>query len=97
MKLIVRRTGGFAGLKLTITVDTGTLSADDQSQLKSLLARCSFLSLPSSIKSPSRQPDRFSYHLTLDDGQQTKVVEIDESELKGNLKELIQFVMKKKP
>ncbi len=64
MQITFERSGGFAGLITTTTVDTATLPASEANQLRLLVEAANFFQLPSTI-APGSQPDRFQYQLTI--------------------------------
>ena len=57
MRIEVRRSGGFAGVSRTFSVDTGSLSPARAAQIERL-AR--------SLTKSSSSPDAFSYDVTID-------------------------------
>lgn len=92
MRITCERSGGFAGLMMTTTIDTATLPAAEANQIHQLVAGAHFFQLPSTI-APDNQPDRFQYQLTIEDGSLQHTVTVGESTMPGTLKSLIDCLM----
>jgi hypothetical protein len=96
MRISLERTGGFAGMTKSTTVDTDTLPENEASQLPQLLEEADLYNLPPQISSRSLQSDRFQYKLTVEDHGQKHTVTVSEAALPGQLKPLIEWVNKQK-
>jgi hypothetical protein len=83
MQITVRRTGGFAGLRLERSVDTST--RDDAGELEELVKTAQLDAVP---QTPP-QPDRFTYEVDVDGRQVT----VAEPNLTGPLHTLVQRVL----
>jgi hypothetical protein len=92
MRIYLERTGGFAGMSRTMTVDTTSIPKETANLLPQLLEESNFFNLPAYIDSPSPQPDRLQYQLTIEDNGQTHSVSVGESSIPTNLKPLIEWV-----
>ncbi len=92
MKALVVRTGGFAGIQMTTTVDTAALSPEDVLQFQQLIKSSGFFSLPATITASKAQPDRFQYQVTIEDGGKSHTVTVSESSLPSSVKPLLDFV-----
>jgi hypothetical protein len=71
MKIQFSRSGGFAGIRLALTLDSSELSPKDRQELERLVREASFFKLPGSFLSPQPQPDAFQYQITVEDGGQS--------------------------
>jgi hypothetical protein len=92
MKASIVRTGGFAGIQMTTTVDTDTLEPEDVRQLQQLVKSSEFFSLPATIVVSKSQPDRFQYKVTIEDGSKTHTVTVGETSLPSTIKPLLDFL-----
>jgi hypothetical protein len=80
-----RRTGGFAGLTFATDTDTDHLPAAYEGLVRDLLAgRTS----GAAADAPA-QPDRFTYELQIDDGEQARTVRWQETAVPENVRPLI--------
>ncbi|MBI3739522.1 MAG: hypothetical protein HY258_10795 [Chloroflexi bacterium] len=89
MKIDFVRSGGFAGLRLAVNVDTQTLPADQSAALEKLIRDSGFFNLPEQIKSPSGGADRFEYRLTISDAGRSHSVTVSEAAMPESLRPLI--------
>lgn len=92
MLITFERSGGFAGLITTTTVDTTTLPAAEANQIRNLVKAANFFQLPATIASDN-QPDRFQYQLTVQEGTQQHSVTVGESTMPSTLRPLIDCLM----
>ena len=83
MKVTFERSGGFAGMVMTATVDTETLSSSDAEQLRQLMQAADFFHLPSKVAATPSQPDRFHYKITAEESRQHRTVHVDEAASKA--------------
>ncbi|KOP22841.1 hypothetical protein AMR41_28550 [Hapalosiphon sp. MRB220] len=92
MRILIQRTGGFAGISKKAIVDTANLSFEETKQLSDLLEAANFFNLPTVINSPSNQADRFQYIFTVEANNQQHTVKVSEVALSGTLKQIIEWV-----
>lgn len=92
MKALIERTGGFAGMRMTTTVDTETLGPDNARRFQQLVTSCQFFSLPNTLAAGKSMPDRFSYKVTIEDDGKSHTVIFGEASLSGNVKTLLDFL-----
>ncbi|MGA7932970.1 MAG: protealysin inhibitor emfourin [Kovacikia sp.] len=92
MRISFERSGGFAGISLTTTVDTATLTPAEGSQLRQVVEVADFFLLPAEIPSPA-QPDRFQYRLTVEEGNRHHTVTMGESAVPGTLRPLLDWLL----
>ncbi len=79
MKLIVERSGGFAGLVRRGQQDLAALSADQRAALKKLL------DAGTSLVSPSPGADRFTFKIEVHDEHGTRSLTIPETAMPASL------------
>lgn len=95
MHIQFERSGGFAGMRLTATIDSDTLSSDDAATLRGLIHAASFFDLPAkSPKSPSGA-DRFQYKVMVESADRRHAIEIDESTVPPSLRPLLNWLTEK--
>ncbi len=92
MQITFERSGGFAGLITTTTVDTATLPPAQANQIRLMVEAANFFQLPTTI-APDNQPDRFQYQITVQEGSQQHTVTVGESTMPGTLRPLIDCLM----
>jgi len=91
MKISFERSGGFAGMMMTVSIDTAKLPPTDANQVKSLVEAADFFRLPEAIAA-ANQPDRFQYHLTVAEQQRKHSVTVSESCVPGTLRPLVEWL-----
>lgn len=94
MRVTFERSGGFAGLIVTTSLDTATLPASEADQLQQLVQSANFFGLPAEIPA-TPQPDRFQYEITIADGKQQHTVRVGETSVPQSLRPLLNWCMEK--
>ena len=89
MQIHFERSGGFAGMRVTATINTDTLSPDDAQKLHEMMDAADFFNLPSVIRAPTRAADSFQYKVTVTDHGQQHTVETGESAASVELRSLL--------
>ena len=92
MKAQIVRTGGFAGIQMTTSVDSDTLEPEVTKQLRQIIKNAGFFALPTVISAGNSQADRFQYKITVQDGNKSHTVTVSESSLSGGIKQLVEFM-----
>jgi hypothetical protein len=92
MQISFQRTGGFAGITKTTTVDTATLTPNEAEVLPRLVEAADLFRLPEQITSAHPQSDRFQYKLTVEDQGKQHTVTVSESAIPGTLRPLIEWL-----
>ena len=67
MHIYFERTGDFAGMRMTTTVDTESLPAEEGRDLREMVDAAGFFNLPAAIPTMAPGVDRFHYKLTVED------------------------------
>lgn len=93
MRISFERTGGFAGTRLTTIVDTATLPIEEANHLHQLVKAADFFHLPTTITSPTSQPDRFQYKLVVEAKSRQHTVNVSEQAVPDALKLLIEWLL----
>jgi hypothetical protein len=92
MRISFERSGGFAGMIMSTTVDTANLPANEASQLQQLVEVADFFNLATVISSPNAQYDRFQYRVTVEDNDKQHTVTVSESGIPATLAPLIDWL-----
>jgi hypothetical protein len=96
MQITFERSGGFAGLITTSTIDTASLPPAEANRICHLVEVANFFELPRAI-AQDHLPDCFQYHLTIQAGAQRHTVTVGESAMPETLKPLIDCLMEATP
>jgi hypothetical protein len=86
------RTGGFAGLRKSGSVDTETLPRDVRKNVEGLVDSAGFFSLPAQFPRPSKGADFFTYSVTIEDTGKTHTVEVSDPVMPASLRPLIRYL-----
>jgi hypothetical protein len=91
MQVSFERSGGFANIPLSVSVNTEMLPSDQAVQLRQWVEAAQFFDLPTSLMS-SGQPDRFQYQITVEEGDRQHSVSVSESAMPESLKPLVRWL-----
>ena len=89
MRINFERSGGFAGMRITTTVDTQSLPADQASELNQLVASSGFFNLPATIPSTGGA-DQYTYTVTISDQGRQHTVVVKDGSIPPALQPLLQ-------
>jgi hypothetical protein len=92
MHVKIQRTGGFAGITTTKSLDAANLSAPEIDRLERMIESAHFFELPALIPS-TPQPDRFEYRITVERNGKKHSVTAAEPALPAELKPLVDWLM----
>jgi hypothetical protein len=93
MRISLERTGGFAGRRVQIDLDSRSLPAARARQLRSLLARSRFFDLPVLLDSGASGADRFHYRVTVEEDDRSHTVEAGEAAIPNNMRPLLDWLL----
>jgi len=79
MKIDFQRSGGVAGMTLSLSIDTETLPAAEASELEELVERSDFFAMPEPADSPAGAADRFTYQLTIESADRKRALEVGDA------------------
>ena len=65
MKIDFGRTGGLAGLRLSVAFDTNSLTSEQAAEIEKLVVSSRFYELPPGTKQEASTPDRFEYRVRI--------------------------------
>ena len=86
------RSGGFAGMRLTTSVDTDQLPTERASALDKLIADANFFELPEQLLPAGPAPDRFQYKLTVTAPQKNHSVVVSDAVAPETLRPLLDYL-----
>jgi hypothetical protein len=94
MLIRFERSGGFAGMRKAITLDTGSLSQEEAGKFDELVKTADFFNLPEKFPVPKRGADHFQYRLTVEMEGKKHTVDVGEPAVTEALRPLVQFLSK---
>ena len=86
------RSGGFAGLRLTVSLDMQDLAAEQAAALAKMIESAGFFDLPEQIQPASPAPDRFEYRVTVSSPEQRHSVVVSEAAVPERLRPLLDYL-----
>ena len=86
------RSGGFAGMRLSASIDSQHLLPEQASTLEKMIADSGFFDLPEQIKPTAPGPDRFEYRVVISSAGQTHSVNVNEAVIPDRLNPLLDFL-----
>jgi hypothetical protein len=91
VKVQFERSGGFAGMKRAVTVDTRSMPPEQAEELKDRVSRADFFNLPPEIIG-QKGADQFLYILTIEAGGQRHTVRTTDTAAPEGLRPLIEWL-----
>ena len=88
------QTGGFAGMRISVNIETQELPLDQSRKLEKLVSEAGFFSLSPNITSPEPLPDRFEYQISVSSEGKSHSVTVSESVVPDRLRPLLDFLCK---
>ena len=92
MHIQFERTGGFAGMRMTATMDTQTMPAEEAKKLLTMVEAANFFRLPSTIRPSSPGADSFQYKVNIEHQGQEHTVETGEIGISTDLRALLRYL-----
>jgi hypothetical protein len=92
MKVSIVRGGGLPGLVKTTTVDSATLSPQDAETLAGMVDEARLHDHPSGDRVGTAEPDRFTFQITVEDGDRQHQVSFEEGSVTPGVRSLISWV-----
>ena len=89
MKILFERSGGFAGLKMSTTIDMDSLPEEEAEKLHDLLDEADFFELPELIQPARPVPDEFTYLITVEGEGRRHTVRTSDSAASDELRMLL--------
>lgn len=92
MKIEFVRSGGFAAIRLTASIDSEKLPPGEASKLEAMVESAGFFDLPAEIRPAAPAPDRFEYRITVSTAGRTHTVFISEAAIPARVAPLIDYL-----
>ncbi len=91
MRIHFTRSGGFAGLQLSVSVASDTLPEQDVVELRRMIEQADFFVLPA-VLGDSAAADQFSYKVTVEQAARQHTVEVTEDAAPATLQPLLDWL-----
>jgi hypothetical protein len=95
MYIEFERSGGFAGGRVTFSLNSDTLPQEEAEQLRQLVDSAAFFQLPALIADTAAVPDEFVYVVTVESGDLQHTVKARESSVPQDLHPLIDWLSRR--
>ncbi len=92
MRVSFERTGGFAGMRVTATIDSESLPPEEERKLRHMVEATDFFQLPATLQAPTPGADRFVYRLTVESDGQRHTVEASDAAVPSSLRPLLEWL-----
>ncbi len=92
MRIHFERSGGFTGLALAATVESDTLSQQDELRLRELIDEAGFFELPAVLHDTASVADQFRYKVTVEMAGRSHTVEASEGAVPPPLRPLLEWL-----
>jgi hypothetical protein len=89
MKISFERTGGFAGMRVAITVELDSLPEPDAATLRKLVTDADFFNL-AEIRAGQAIPDGFQYTITIEGDGQHRTIRMTDAAIPDKLRPLLE-------
>jgi hypothetical protein len=91
MEVQFERSGGFVGIVQRCSVSLDSLPEEEQSKLAELISNAHFFDQPSVMRTQGGA-DQFQYKISINSGQQTHEVQVDQGAVPAELQPLIAWL-----
>jgi hypothetical protein len=92
VKIEFVRTGGFAAIRLTTSIDSEKLPPAEASKIETLVESAGFFDLLAEIRPSAPAPDRFEYRLTVSTAGRTHTIVMSEAAIPASVGPLIDYL-----
>jgi len=92
MRVVLERSGGFAGISQTYSVSSDELPAEEARKVADLVEAAGFFGLPPVIRSTEPGADRFQYKITVESEQGGHTVQLDEAAVPPRLQPVLNWM-----
>ncbi|MGH2522981.1 MAG: protealysin inhibitor emfourin [Anaerolineales bacterium] len=89
MRIDFERTGGFAGMRVSLTVNTESLPPEEARALREMVEAARFFDLLTTIPSTAPGADQFQYKLLVEDEGRQHTIEVGEASAPPTLQPLL--------
>jgi len=92
MRVVLERSGGFAGISQTYSVSSDELPAEEAQKVADFVEAAGFFGLPSIIRSTEPGADRFQYKITVESEHGSHTVQMDEAAVPPRLQPVLNWM-----
>lgn len=92
MRVVLERSGGFAGISRTNSISSDQMPAEEARKVADLVEAAGFFELPSVIRSSEPGADRFQYKITVESELGTHAVQVDDAAVPPSLQPLLDWM-----
>ncbi len=92
MHIQFERSGGIAGIRLTHSVSSEVLPAEEEKKLAELVEAARFFELPATMRAMEPGADRFQYKISVETEQGKHTVQVDEVAVPAQLQPLLAWL-----
>lgn len=92
LKIQFERSGGFAGMKIRFLLEDKDLSEDEREQLWEMLQQAKIFNKKLQAKPLHPSIDRFTYRLTVANGDQEYMIEVEEGNIPQEMRPLLEYL-----
>ena len=92
MRVKVERSGGFANVRRSVTVDAAALAPERAAELRRLVEAADLATFPENPTPLAGRPDRFIYRLTVEDEVGSRAVTVSEDSASDEMQRLLDWV-----
>src|SRR5438094_702337 len=92
MRVTMTRSGGFAGIRSSTTIDSARLSPEKASELVALVHAAKVFELPAETPSTDKQRDRFQYEIVVEENGRTQSARFGEQAGSAELQSLLRWL-----
>jgi hypothetical protein len=94
MRITLERSGGVANVRRAVTVDAATLAPERAEELRRLVAAANLATFPENPTPLAGRPDRFIYHLTVEDEAGSRAVTVSEDSASAKMQRLLDWLQR---
>jgi len=78
VRVMLERSGGIANIRRSVTVEMASLAPERAAELRALVDACGLATFPENPTPLAGKPDRFVFHLTVEDEAGSRAVTVSE-------------------
>lgn len=92
MHIHFKRSGGFAGMRLSCSLDTEELPPGQAEELDKLIGEAEFFELPEELVPEQPRPDRFEYQVRVKADEKEHEVTVNDAAAPESLRPLLNYL-----
>ncbi len=89
MHIDFTRSGGFGGLRLSVSIDIEQLAVDEAANVKKLIDQAGFFDLPARLDTSQNEVDRFEYRISITAADRSHTVVMSDAAVPDRVQPLI--------